>query len=660
MEECATGTDGVSQQPEYLKHAKTDAERYRLLVDSITDYAIFMLDPSGVIATWNAGAQRIKGYTEAEIVGQHFSVFYTPADVAAGLPDRILQTAIKEGRFEQEGWRVRKNGARFWAHVVIDPIRGRNGELAGFAKVTRDLTERMKAREALRQSEEQFRRLVQGVTDYAIYMLSPEGNVSSWNAGAERIKGYSEAEVVGTHFSRFYTEEDIEAGLPERGLAAAASQGRWEREGWRVRKDGTRFLAHVIIDAIRDEHGKLVGFAKITRDVTERKRQQEALEQAQIALMQAQKMESLGQLTGGIAHDFNNLLTAILNSLELLRKWLPDNPRAHALLDNALHGAERGSSLTSRMLAFARRQELRIEVISLHVLVAGLVGLMERTIGPSVSIEVRLPASLPNVRIDAGQLENAMLNLAINARDAMPSGGRIIIAGRAEALGEHNHVGVRPGRYVALSLADTGQGMDENTLSRAAEPFFTTKGPGKGTGLGLSMVHGLAEQAGGKLQVTSQLGAGTIVTLWIPEAVGDVAATAKKPADEAQREGKIARVLVVDDDSLVRISAAALLEELGYSVVEAESGAQALEAVASDPTIELVLTDQLMPGMTGLQLVQAIRALNSSLPVILATGYAELSQKLPAGVQRLAKPFRAADVQKAIAAATGGCADQSL
>jgi len=237
-----------------------------------------MLDPRGIVSSWNSGAHRLKGYDPEDIIGQHFSRFYSNADRVAGVPDRALQTSLREGRFEAEGWRIRKDGSRFWANVVIDPIWDERGEHIGFAKVTRDLSERRQAEEALRRSEERFRLLIQGVTDYAIYMLDPGGHVSSWNAGAQRFKGYSAEEIIGQHFSRFYTDEDLAAGIPKIALETAASEGRFEAEGWRVRKDGGRFWANIVIDRILDDEGALVGFTKITRDLTERKEAQEALE----------------------------------------------------------------------------------------------------------------------------------------------------------------------------------------------------------------------------------------------------------------------------------------------------------------------------------------------------------------------------------------------
>lgn len=311
-------------------------ERYRILVDAITDYAIYMLDTGGHVTSWNTGANRFKGYVESEILGEHFSRFYTPEDREKGIPNIALQTADAEGRFEAEGWRVRKDGTRFGAHIIIDAIRDEDGELLGFAKITRDLSDRKIAEEALKKSEEQFRRLVPGVNDYAIYMLDLDGHVASWNYGAQRIKGYDPEEIIGQHFSRFYTDEDRADGLPAKALEVAASEGRFEKEGWRVRKDGTKFWANVIIDAIRDEDGTMVGFAKVTRDITEKREAQQALERAQLELFQAQKMEAVGQLVGGVAHDFNNLLMAVLGSLEVARKRASVGQNVLGLIHNAI------------------------------------------------------------------------------------------------------------------------------------------------------------------------------------------------------------------------------------------------------------------------------------------------------------------------------------
>jgi PAS domain S-box-containing protein len=631
----------------------SDERRYRLLVDAITDYAIYMLDPTGRVTSWNAGAQRFQGYAPAEIIGKNFSQFYTPEDRAAGVPTRALRTATEEGRFETEGWRVRKDGSRFWAHVLIDPIRSPDGRLIGFAKVTRDLTERQAAEKSLRQSEEQFRRLVQGVTDYAIYMLDPDGRVSSWNAGAQRIKGYDPREIIGQHFSRFYTERDREAGEPAKALRIAAAEGRFEKEGWRQRRDGTRFWAHVVIDPIRGDDGEIIGFAKITRDITERLETQRSLEQARQALFQSQKLDAIGQLTGGVAHDFNNLLMAVLGSLELLRKRLPPDPKATALLDNAVLGAQRGAALTQRMLAFARKQDLKVEGVDIGGLLEGMRGLLERSIGPAVELRIELAPDVAPVFTDANQLEIALLNLAVNARDAMPGGGIITIEAANVLLGETSLLALTPGAYVRLSVTDQGEGMDEQTLARATEPFYTTKGVGKGTGLGLPMVHGLAEQSGGRLALHSQLGQGTRIELWLPQAdhTRTLAGAAQTVPSAAIGAGSLT-ILAVDDDELVLTNTAAMLEDLGHRVIVAASAEIALARLDRD-RVDLVITDYAMPHVTGLVLAQELAARHPKLPVVLATGYAELPPGQGADLPRLAKPYTQAELAQTLETVLG-------
>ncbi|HTF71561.1 MAG TPA: PAS domain S-box protein [Edaphobacter sp.] len=594
------------QRNERFVSSRTEDGRYRMLLDAVTDYAICMLDASGIVTSWNSGAQRSKGYQAEEIIGEHFSRFYTEEDKVSGLPMIALERAARDGKFEGEGWRIKKDGSRFWAHVVIDPIRSPSGELIGYAKVTGDLTER-KASEEARWNEQQLKILVQGVTDYAIYMLDCEGNVTTWNTGAQRIKGYLPSEIIGQHFSRFYTEEDLDLDLPNTALKTAAEQGRFEKEGWRVRKDGTRFWASVIIDAVRNEAGELVGFAKVTRDVTERNRNQQELARAREALFQSQKMETIGQLTGGVAHDFNNLLMAILGSLELVRKRLPDDPKTLALLDNAMQGAQRGATLTKRMLAFARRQELHLEPVDVPALVRGMADLLERSLGSTV-IETLFPLSLAKVQTDPNQLELALLN---------------------------------PGDYVCLSLSDKGDGMDEEARERAVEPVFTTKGVGKGTGLGLSMVHGIMKQSDGQLVLHSEVGKGTRAELWLPVTPKQMK-TAATPDPMTDRDHGASvqslTILAVDDDGLVLMNTVAMLEELGHTVIEAGSGRRALELLRSNSSIDLVVTDQAMPNMTGTQLVRKIQVGWPDMPVILATGYSELPDSA-GDIPLLSKPF---------------------
>ncbi|MBB3165589.1 PAS domain S-box protein [Rhizobium laguerreae] len=622
--------------------------RFRLLVDAITDYAIYMLSPEGIVTSWNTGAQRFKGYKPSEILGEHFSRFYLEEDRAEGVPERALATAAEEGRFEGEGWRRRKDGSRFWAHVVIDSIRRPSGELIGYAKITRDLTERRAAEKAIRQSEEQFRRLVQGVSDYAIYMLDPDGNVSSWNFGAERIKGYRPQEIIGRHFSTFYTPEDREAGVPQTALDIARAEGRFEREGWRVRKDGSRFWASVVIDVIRDEEGDVLGFAKITRDITEKMETQRALEQAREELFQSQKMEAIGQLTGGIAHDFNNLLMAVLGSLEILKKRMPQDLSLTSLVDNAMQGAQRGAALTQRMLAFSRRQELHMEPIDVSGLVRGMMDMLSRSLGPLTVIETSFPIRLPTILTDPNQLEMAILNLVVNARDAMPSGGRIMLRASEESLPSGKGP-LSPGRYVRIAVIDEGEGMDAKTLEQAVTPFFTTKGVGKGTGLGLSMVQGLASQSGGRLMMKSSLGEGTTAELWFPVAMMEqvTGATPDRPQQEDNAARRL-RIVAVDDDGLVLMNTTLMLEDLGHTVFEAMAGPEALD-ILRNQQVDLVICDHAMPRMTGAQLAEAIRSEWPEMPIILATGYAEIPEGAGiANLPRLGKPFSQAQLAEAI------------
>ncbi|HEX9330157.1 MAG TPA: PAS domain S-box protein [Reyranella sp.] len=622
---------------EALLEGTTEAERFRLLVEAVSDYAIYMIDPSGTVTSWNAGAERIKGYKASEILGRNFADFYQEADRKAGVPQRALAIAGHDGKFQAEGWRVRKDGSRFWAFVIIDAIYD-NGQLIGFAKITRDLTERREAEEELRRSEELFRRLVEGVTDYAIYMLDPSGIVSNWNAGAQRIKGYGPDEIVGKHFSIFYTDEDRSRGEPARSLGIAEREGRFEAEAWRQRKDGSRFWANVVIDAIRDPSGRIVGFAKITRDISERREAQLALDRTREALLHSQKIEAIGKLTGGVAHDFNNLLTVVLGSLDLLRRYVPnDDPRIARLLDNALQGAQRGAILTQRMLAFARRQELDLRPVDLVELTRGMRDLLQRSLGPQIAIETRFPLALDNVTADPHQLETALLNLAINARDAMPADGILTIAARNEVtVGDAK---LHPGRYVRLTLRDTGEGMDADTLARATEPFFTTKGTGEGTGLGLSMVHGMVEQLGGQLVLHSTPGEGTTAELWLPAAERPAETADSEAATAAIEQTRALTVLAVDDDALVLANTRAMLEDLGHTVIVAYSGEQALERLEHTPAIDLVITDHAMPKMTGSDLAKKIMARQSDMPIILATGYADFPNSHAQSLPRLSKPF---------------------
>jgi PAS domain S-box-containing protein len=625
------------------KKVLSDERRYQYLISGINDYAIYMLDPQGHVSSWNAGAKRFKGYIAQDILGQHFSRFYTDEDRASGLPARALRTALEEGKYESEGWRVRKDGTRFWAHVVIDPIYNEDGILLGYAKVTRDVTERKQAEEKLRESEQRFRLLVQGVTDYAIYMLSPEGLVTNWNSGAERIKGYTQDEIIGSHFSRFYTAEDRTAGVPARALATASGTGRFEAEGWRVRKDGTRFWAHVIIDAIRDEEGELVGFAKITRDLTEKKRTTEALEAADRALYQAQKMESIGQLTGGIAHDFNNLLSVLSSGLEVLAMQRGEGGDT-CTIDSMRRAVDRGARLTQQLLAFARQQPLQAETRSVNRIITGFESVLRRAGNTNIEFEIDLERKAHSAVIDSARLESALLNLVVNARDAMPEGGRITIATRNVTLRDHEAGSLKAGDYVRVTVSDTGTGMPPEVVARAFEPFFTTKEVGKGTGLGLSQVYGFIKQSDGEVVIESRPDEGTTIAIYLPAVVAEA---------QEDRRTHVERVLIVEDEPDLMDVAASLFASMGYDVLTASSGREAMD-VLEQGDVDILFTDVVMPnGMDGIELASYTRDHYPDTKIMLASGYPlpALKQRHGADLNEFAfvnKPYRLSDLARTL------------
>jgi PAS domain S-box-containing protein len=625
-----------------FEHPLSTGSRFELMVQSVTDYAIYMLDTEGHVVSWNRGAQRFKGYKPEEIIGQHFSRFYTPEDREREIPRIALETAERDGRFEAEGLRVRKDGSRFWANVVIDPIHDPDGNLVGFAKVTRDLTERRAAEEELRASEERFRLLIQSVTDYAIYMLDPEGRVNSWNTGAERFKGYTADEIIGEHFSRFYTEEDREAGIPRIALETAKRDNRFEAEGWRVRKDGSRFWASVIIDPIRS-NGELIGFAKVTRDLTDKRAVEEQLRQSQ-------KMEAVGQLTGGLAHDFNNLLTGISGSLEMMQARVAQGRTAE--LERyflAARGAvRRAAALTHRLLAFSRRQTLDPRPINVNRLLSGLEDLVQRTVGPGIKIEVVGGSGLWPIQVDPNQLENAVLNLSINARDAMPDGGKLTIEASNKWLDERaaRQHDLPVGQYVSVCVSDTGTGMTPEVIAKAFDPFFTTKPMGEGTGLGLSMVYGFARQSGGQVRLYSELGQGTTMCLYFPRhTADDVSDDELEPRAASGGSGEGEVVLVIDDEPTIRMLIAEVLAESGYAVIEAPDGLAGMRVLESNARIDLLITDVGLPGgLNGRQVADAARVNRPDLKVLFITGYAENAVigrgRLEQGMFVLTKPFQ--------------------
>jgi len=644
-------TRDMTERREAQQALYESERRFRLLVQAVKDCAIYMLDPSGVIVNWNSGAERLKGYSAAEIVGQHFSKFYTRDDRMAGLPSRVLETAARDGHYEAEGWRVRKDGGRFWAAVELDAIRDENNRLIGFAKVTRDITERQMAQQTLRETARQFRTLIGGVTDYALFMLDPNGLVVNWNVGAERIKGYSAEDIVGQHFSRFYTERDRAAGLPARALHIATKDGRYEAEGWRMRKDGSLFWANAIIDRITDEKGALIGFAKITRDITERRNAQLALQEAQAQRAQAQKMEALGQLTGGVAHDFNNLLMIVAGHLQSLKKLVAEDEKGRRATDAIELATKRGATLTRQLLTFSRRQTFHPSLTNLSERIEAFHNMLATSLGGSARLVTDIPAETWPVQIDISEFELALVNVVLNARDAMPAqGGIITVSAENVELTPQQTTARLQGEFVALSIADNGTGIAPDILPLVFDPFFTTKGPSKGSGLGLSQVYGFAHQSGGTVAVTSELGRGTCVTLYLPR--GGVA---PKPA---QNEGKAAlekleggSALLVEDNPEVAKVTEQMVEQLGYRVRRAGSAKEALELAEATP-FDLVISDIVMAGpMDGVALARTLRQRQPELPVVLVTGFSSSVTEGDLEFAVLRKPFEVAGLSRAMAKA---------
>lgn len=609
-------------------------KRFQMLVGAVTDYAIYMMDTDGQITSWNPGVERIKGYTANDVLGQHFSMFFTPEDREAGRPARALATAARTGRCEDEGWRMRKDGSRFWAMAVLDAIYDPGGRVIGYAKITRDMTERRAAHEALQQSERRFRLLMESVHDYAIFMLDPEGRIIDWNAGAQRTKGYRADEIIGQHFSRFYTEEDRRAGLPARALDKAVREGKFEAEGWRVRKDGTRFWASVVIDPVRDETGELIGFAKITRDITEQRETQQRLAETREQLFQSQKMEAIGQLTGGIAHDFNNLLTIILGGADMAERLAADNEKLKRILGNMRHAVKRGESLTKQLLAFSRRQALKPQIIDLHEQIPVIADMLGRSLREDIEIVTDVAPDVAPIEVDPNQLELAILNIGLNARDAMPHGGTLRLSARNVAGREKGDAR----DCVAIAIADTGVGIPEEIKHRVIEPFFTTKGIGKGTGLGLSQSYGFAAQSGGAMTIDSAVGKGTTVTFYLPMAKSLPAAAAQRePLPQIDGRGNI---LVVEDDPNIGELAVGLLEEAGYSARLVTTAQSAIDELKQN-SVDAVFSDIMLPGgMNGAELAQFIRAKFPRVGILLATGYAEAATNaLAKDFSRIGKPY---------------------
>jgi PAS domain S-box-containing protein len=636
----------------------------RELLDALPA-AIYTTDAAGRITFFNQAAMEFSGRTP-EIGSDQWCVtwrLYWPDGRPMAHDECPMAKSLKEDRPIRGGEAIaeRPDGTRVPFMAYPMPLHDASGRLVGAVNMLVDLTAAKEADEArrrlnetleqrveertrqltealtkLRESEGRFRLFVGSVTDYAIYLLDADGVITNWNAGAERIKGYRAAEIIGQHFSVFYSPKDREDGLPQRALMTAARDGRFEAEGWRVRKDGSRFWANVVIDAVHDDTGELIGFAKVTRDMTERRAVDEQLRQSQ-------KMEAVGQLTNGVAHDFNNLLATIIPNLELAQSHIKEEC-VLKYLENAIRAAERGAQLTNQLLAFSRRNEVATEPVDVNQVVSEACEMLPRTIGPTIEIETALDGDAWWAMTEPGQLELAILNLAINARDAMSAGGTLTIATKNIAHGNRSRLpDVDPGDYVMISVADTGTGMSEEVRGRAFEPFFTTKEVHKGTGLGLSMVYGFAKHSGGTVTIDSEIDKGTTLRIYLPRAphrsVG-----ADEAADQSRwNAGPPSRILVVDDNSAVRAITAIMLRTLGHDAIEAAGGQEALDLLERDRHFDLLMVDLAMPNMHGDEFAARAQELIPGVPTLFVTGYAEPVQ-VSERTQReiLKKPFRRA------------------
>ena len=635
---------------------------FRDLLDALP-VAIYTTDAAGRITFSNQAAAEFAG-RRPEIGSDEWCVtwrLYWPDGRPMAHDECPMARALKEDRPIRGGGAVaeRPDGTRVPFMAYPTPLHDASGQLVGAVNMLVDLTTAKEVDEVrsllnemleqhveertrqltealtrLRESERRFRLFVGGVIDYAIFMLDTEGVITNWNAGAERIKGYRAEEIIGQHFSVFYSPTDQEDGLPRHMLMTAARDGRVEAEGWRIRKDGSRFWANVVIDAVHDESGDLIGFAKITRDMTERRAVDEQLRQSQ-------KMEAVGQLTNGVAHDFNNLLATIIPNLELAQSRIKDE---YVLkhLENAMRAAERGGQLTNQLLAFSRRHEILAEPVDVNQVVSEACEMLPRTIGPNIEIETALDGDAWWAMTELGQLELAILNLAINARDAMPAGGKLTIATRNMARGYgRGFPPLDPGDYVTISVSDTGTGMTEEVRRRAFEPFFTTKATHKGTGLGLSMVYGLTQQYGGIVTIDSEIGNGTTVRIYLPRAPRRTADVDEAGEQSRWDAGPPSRILVVDDNSAVRAVTTMMLRTLGHDAIEAAGGQDALTLLEKDRQFDLLIVDLAMPNMHGDEFARKAREITPDVPALFVTGYAEPGpiRQRPEG-DILKKPFR--------------------
>ncbi|MEO8033822.1 MAG: PAS domain S-box protein [Acidobacteriota bacterium] len=601
-------------------------EEFGMLVDALEDYAIFLLSPEGVIKTWNRGGQRTFGYDESEVTGRHFSLFYEAGDRANDKPGHELEVAASEGRVEDQGWRLRKDGTRFWANTVINVLRGEEGDIRGFAKITRDMTEQRAATERLRHSTEIFQLLVTSVRDYAIFMLDPTGHVATWNAGAQSLKGYKPEEIIGRHFSAFYSQEDLDNHKPERELELARQNGSVEDEGWRLRKDGTRFWANVVITAVRDAHGELVGFAKVTRDITERKNSEETrralLEQREARLIAEQERSSVeasyrvvqeanrakDEFLMTLSHELRTPMTAILGWARLLPTMAADEPLFRDAIDSIATNAQLQARLIDDILDVSRivSGKLRLipETVEISRLIMAAVDSVAATAdAKDITITTALAPALGSIVVDATRIQQVIWNLLSNAVKFTQRQGTVTVSAR------------RTASQAQISVTDNGEGIDPHFLAHVFERFRQAELPRTrihgGLGLGLSIVRYIAEAHGGTITAMSEgRGKGAWFTLTLP--IRAVAATAnrgeKSVATPPLRNESLRNVdiVLVDDDTESRKVVTAILKGSGATLRAFPSAKAALEAI-DERVPMLVITDIAMPDVDGYELTRQLR-----------------------------------------------------
>jgi PAS domain S-box-containing protein len=564
-----------------------------------------------------------------------------------------IGTALKSGtRFEHDERIVRPDGEVRQLQSVGEVVRDENGAAVRMLGVCLDVTDRKQQESALRESEQNYRFLLKGARDYALYMLDPEGHVRSWSDSAQGIKGYSAEDIVGRNLGVFLPPEARAAGMAGEMLVTAVREGNFEGETWLVRKDGSRFFASIVMDAIRNDAGELVGFATLVRDITQQHEAKLALDEARDQMAQAQKMEALGQLTGGIAHDFNNLLMIVSGYAQILQGRLSEAKDKQAL-EAIRSAAGRGERLTRQLLAFSRNQQLMPVVVDLRARIEAVRDMLSASLRGNIELVVDVEEAVWPVEVDQGELELALVNIGVNARDAMPDGGRITLSARNVVLKPGSAAGPLQGDFVALAVIDTGTGIAPTDLARVFEPFFTTKPVGKGTGLGLSQVHGFANQSGGAVTVSSEQGKGTVVTIYLPRTNMEASTRAGETA-KSQLEGQ-GTVMVVEDSRDVADVTSTLLEQLGYRVVRAENAAEALRHLQQGIEVDLLFSDIVMPGpMDGLALAQTCHERYPDIPILLTSGYSDAASAADGRFDILRKPFELSALERAIEMAVSG------